>query len=93
MIAKVRRRAASSDGLGIGTVCASLLPMGALTQEELADFDEHGFVRLPGFADAGTCDAMLADVIEVTRAQATRFEISTPGSRMVKRPATRPPST
>ena len=33
-------------------------------------FDEHGFVRLPGFADAATCEAMLDDVIAVTRAQA-----------------------
>ena len=41
--------------------------MGGLAQEELDDFDEHGFMRLPGFADAATCDAMLADVIEVTR--------------------------
>jgi phytanoyl-CoA hydroxylase len=44
--------------------------MGALTQAERDHFDVHGFVRLPGFADATTCQAMLDDVIAVTRAQA-----------------------
>jgi len=44
--------------------------MGALTQAERDDFEEHGFVRLPGFADAATCESMLDDVIAVTRAQA-----------------------
>ena len=44
--------------------------MEALTQAERAHFDENGYVRLAGFADAATCDAMLADVVAVTRAQA-----------------------
>src|SRR5262245_26332127 len=70
MIANVRRRAASSAGVGIGPVCASLVRMGALTQAELDQFEEQGFVRLRGFADATTCQAMLDDVIAVTRAQA-----------------------
>ena len=44
--------------------------MGALTPAELEEFDAQGFVRLSGFADARTCQAMLDDVIAVTRAQA-----------------------
>ena len=44
--------------------------MEALTQAERDHFDENGYVRLAGFADAATCDAMLADVVAVTRAQA-----------------------
>ena len=44
--------------------------MEALTQAERDHFDQNGYVRLAGFADAATCDAMLADVVAVTRAQA-----------------------
>ena len=72
--------------LGIGPVCAWLVPMGALTQAELDHFDEHGFVRLPGFADAATCEAMLDDVIAVTRAQAD----GTPGARGARAPGGEP---
>ena len=44
--------------------------MRGLTAQERSHYDTHGFVRLPDFADDATCEAMLQDVIEVTRAQA-----------------------
>ena len=44
--------------------------MRGLTADERSHYDAHGFVRLPGFADAATCEAMLDDVVTVTRAQA-----------------------
>ena len=44
--------------------------MGGLTPADRDRFANDGFVRLPGFADAGTCQAMLDDVVSITRAQA-----------------------
>jgi ectoine hydroxylase-related dioxygenase (phytanoyl-CoA dioxygenase family) len=44
--------------------------VGTLTPSERDHFEENGYVRLAGFADPATCEAMLADVVAVTRAQA-----------------------
>jgi phytanoyl-CoA hydroxylase len=41
-----------------------------LTKEQLAEYDEVGFVRIDGFCDAATCQAMLDRVIAVSRAHA-----------------------
>jgi len=38
---------------------------GQLTDDQRASFDELGFVRIEGFADRATCDAMLARVVEI----------------------------
>lgn len=44
--------------------------MPGLIVAQRRQYDEDGFVRLPGFADPSTCAAMLDDVIAITRAQA-----------------------
>ena len=44
--------------------------MGTLTPSERDHFEAHGYVRLAAFAEPATCEAMLADVVAVTRAQA-----------------------
>ena len=40
-----------------------------LTDAQLQEFDTHGFVRLPGFADLETCEHMLQRVIEIARGE------------------------
>jgi ectoine hydroxylase-related dioxygenase (phytanoyl-CoA dioxygenase family) len=44
------------------------MPVSALlTRDQRAMYDEQGFVRLEGFADAATCSAMLDRVVELVR--------------------------
>jgi phytanoyl-CoA hydroxylase len=45
-------------------------PRFALTDEQVAQYDEVGFVRLEGFVDQATCEAMLDRVVAVSRAHA-----------------------
>jgi hypothetical protein len=49
-----------------------------LTTDEKAHYDEHGYVRLDGFAGPDLCRRMLDRVVEVTRARADGT--ATPGS-------------
>ncbi len=51
--------------------------MGGLTAEQRAGWDEDGFVVVPGFADAATCDAMLARAVELSRANARGERLGT----------------
>jgi hypothetical protein len=44
-----------------------VLTVGGLSRSERAEYDELGFVRLPGVGDASTCRAMLDRVVEVAR--------------------------
>jgi phytanoyl-CoA hydroxylase len=41
-----------------------------LSADQRARYDEHGFVRLPGFADPAVCERMLGRVVEVARRHA-----------------------
>ncbi|HZM29495.1 MAG TPA: phytanoyl-CoA dioxygenase family protein [Acidimicrobiales bacterium] len=41
-----------------------------LTAAERAHYDEHGYVKLTGFAGQGDCERMLDRVVEITRAEA-----------------------
>ncbi len=43
---------------------------GALDEQQRAEYDEVGFVRLPGFSDAATCAAMLERVVEIANQHA-----------------------
>jgi phytanoyl-CoA hydroxylase len=50
-----------------------------LTAAERAHYDEHGYVKLPGFAGPDVCERMLDRVVEITRAHAAGTPA--PGSR------------
>ena len=41
-----------------------------LGDDQLAEYADQGFIRIPAFADRSICDAMLARVIELVRLQA-----------------------
>ncbi len=45
-------------------------PRFALTDDQLAEYDEVGFVRIEGFSDEATCKAMLDRVVAVSNAHA-----------------------
>ena len=45
-----------------------------LTREQRSQYDEHGFVRLPGFADRDLCERMLDRVIALAHAHAAGEE-------------------
>ena len=49
---------------------SAITPRLALADEQVAEYDELGFVRLEGFVDQATCQAMLDRVVAVSRAHA-----------------------